>query len=144
MIKETLKPSLLVWLGLFAIAFANGALREIFFKRVLAHPWPHFISTLMAVVLFALFVESFWPRLNVDSMRRAIAVGGLWFVLTISTETFVLNRWLSGLNWRQIAQSYDVTDGHLWPFVLIWIGALPAVMFWMRGPSALFRTRRAS
>ena len=135
MSADLVKRVLLVWLGLFVVAFVNGALREVLIKRVVAEPMAHHLSALTAVVLLSAYTCAVWPRTAIESWRQALLVGALWFVLTVLTETFVLNRWTSNMTWDEIVRSYDVMRGELWPLVLLFIGALPAMMFGVRGPA---------
>ena len=134
---ETIKRSLLLWLGLFALAFANGALRELLITRFIPEPTAHHLSALTAAVIFGSYVLLTWKWSLISTRREAALVGGLWLVLTILAETFLLNRWLSGLSWEQILPSYNLARGELWPLVLLWIGALPLVARALRGPGHL-------
>jgi hypothetical protein len=118
-----------VWLGLFAAAFANGALREVIIKQFLSEPGAHQISAATGGAMMTLVVWLAWRWLAIPSPRAAAAVGLVWFILTALTETFLLNRWTSGLSWEQIAKTYDLWAGELWPLVLLWIGILPNVIF---------------
>jgi hypothetical protein len=127
----------LIWLGFLALAFANGALREAGIKRVIADPYAHHLSVLTAIVIFSIYIGALWNRTRIQSTREALAIGLYWFVLTLLTETFVLNRWMSKLNWDEIRATYDITQGQLWPLVLIWIGVLPWLMRHWKGPASL-------
>ena len=132
---DLVKRVVLVWLGLFVVAFVNGALREVLIKRVIAEPMAHHLSALTAVLLLGAYTWAVWRRTAIQTLRQAVIVGAVWFVLTVLTETIVLNRWTSNMTWDQIVRSYDITRGELWPLVLIFIGALPAMMFATRGPA---------
>ena len=130
-----LQRALLIWLGLFAIGFANGTLRELLIKKFIQEPWAHHLSALTAALFFAAYIWGIWQKTMIVNATQAATIGALWFVLTILTETFVLNRWISGLSWNQILQTYNVASGELWPLVLIWIGVLPVIVFYLRSPS---------
>jgi hypothetical protein len=130
---DSLIRAFFAWLGLFCLAFLNGALREGVIKRFLAEPWAHHLSALTAIGLFTIFVYLGWDKLRVFRRQQAVLVGLLWLALTVLTETFLLNRAMGKLTWREIAESYDVTRGHLWPLVLLWIAWLPLAMLEWRG-----------
>jgi hypothetical protein len=124
---ELLKRNTLVWCGLFVLAFANGTIRELGIKRWVEEPWAHHLSALTAIAIFSIYVRLIWKRTGISTLANAIRVGALWLALTVLTETLVLNRWMAKLSWRQILESYDVTQGHLWPLVLLWVAALPVI-----------------
>lgn len=127
--------NLLLWLGLLALAFANGALRELVLKRWVPEPGAHLLSALTAALLFGGYAWIFWPYTRIRNRREAIRIGALWWALTTVFETLVLNRWVSRLSWEEIARTYDVTAGELWPLVLLWVGFLPFLLLRLRGPA---------
>jgi len=129
-----LKRSTLVWFGLFALAFFNGALREVGIRRFLEEPFAHHLSAVTAVLLFTAYISAIWRKTKILSRTQAVWVGWYWFTLTILTETFLLNRWVSKLTWEQILQTYNLAQGELWPLVLLWIAALPVVLWIAKGP----------
>lgn len=130
-----LRRALLLWLGLFALAFVNGALREIGIKRVIGEPTAHQLSALTAFLIFSAYGWAVWPKTRIVTTADAWWVGALWLVLTILTETSVLNRWTSHLSWDQILQTYNLGRGELWPLVLVWVGLLPVVLRALLGPA---------
>jgi hypothetical protein len=131
-----LRQNTLVWLGLLGLAFVNGTLREVGLKRLIPEPYAHYLSAFTAIVLFTLYVFAMWRRTHIQTRRAALGIGLYWFALTILTETFVLNRWLSGLSWEDIRQSYNLVQGELWPLVLIWIACLPLLAHFRNGPAS--------
>ncbi len=133
--NELIKRSLLIWLGLFALAFVNGAIREIGLKKFIGEPWAHHISAITAFFIFGVYVLLLWNKSKIKTSKDALFVGGMWFLLTILTETFVLNKWISKLSWEEIIQTYNFSRGELWPLVLVWIGVLPSVVRFFRGPA---------
>ena len=110
--KSLFKRAFLIWIGLFVLAFVNGAIREIGIKKFIDEPWAHHLSALTAVILFGIYVFIIWHKTKIETPKEALAVGGFWFLLTILTETFVLNRWISGLTWDQVIQTYNIFEGH--------------------------------
>ncbi|HYX35503.1 MAG TPA: hypothetical protein VE954_20600 [Oligoflexus sp.] len=126
----------LIWLGLFGLGFLNGALRELGIKRFVPEPYAHHLSALTALVIFTLYVFGIWNRTRIKNSREAVMIGLLWLVLTILTETFVLNRWISHLSWEQIFDTYNIARGELWPLVLLGIACLPWVALSHKGPSS--------
>jgi hypothetical protein len=119
--------NILAWLGLFVLAFANGALREAGLKSVLSiqEPLAHQLSCVTGVVLWTTFVWFVWNKLRILDFSKAIKVGVVWFLATFLFETFILNRRLS---WTQILNTYNVFEGEFWGLALVWIGFLPVML----------------
>jgi len=128
--------ALILWFGLFAIGFANGTLRELTIRRIIQEPWAHHLSALTAALFFSTYVFLLWQKTKITSFNEALLVGALWLVLTVLTETFVLNRWISGLTWNEIIQTYNISRGELWPLVLLWVGILPILAYVFRGSTS--------
>ncbi len=119
--------ALLLWLGLFALAFLNGALRETLLVRLVAVPWAQRLSALTAILFFTVLVRSKGHFLAALPRGQKALVSVVWVGLTALVETLVLNRWLGAMSWKEIGGTYDVTRGEAWPFVLVWIAVLPWV-----------------
>ena len=120
--------NLLIWLGLFVLAFVNGALREMAIKRLVNEPWAHHLSALTAIFMFTFYIAYYWNKTGITNHADAFAVGLLWFILTVLTETFFLNRMISKLSWKEIRETYNIFKGESWPYVLIWILILPNII----------------
>ncbi len=124
----------LAWFPMVLIAVANGALREAYLVPRLGDHSARQVSTLLLIVLFAIYiglVVRTWPP---ASGGQALAVGAMWLVLTLTFE-FALGRFVSGLSRQQMLAEYDLAAGRLWALVPIWVGIAPYVFFrvW-RGP----------
>jgi hypothetical protein len=126
----------LAWFGLFILAFANGAFREAVLKKVagIKEPLAHQLSCFTGAVFWTAFVWLTWNKINISSTTEAGMVGLYWFVLTVLTETWLINRLISKMTWKQILHTYNVAEGELWGLVLIWIGILPIVISWVKNP----------
>ena len=121
----------IVWFGFFALAFVNGALREIGIKRLVDEPWAHHLSVFTGISIFTAYLFLVWERTKIDSFRAASAVGVYWVVLTFFAETVLIGRLMSRADWSTIFQAYDLRKS-LWPLVLVWVGLLPAFVLWLR------------
>lgn len=115
------------WCAILALAFANGALREIWLLPALGLPWAQLLSGalltagVLALTAFAL------PRLPVRSTRQALALGTFWMALTLLFE-FGFGRLVQGKPWRVLFAAYAFADGNLWPVVLLAVLAGPAAL----------------
>lgn len=132
--KWLIRP-LVAWVGLFVLAFVNGALRELILKNGLGivEPTAHQLSCLTGIVLWTGFVWLIWNRIKISTMKQAVLTGLIWFILTFLFETFVLNRHLS---WPEILHTYDAIAGEFWGLVLLWLGLMPVAIFFLKKPKA--------
>jgi hypothetical protein len=114
--------ALLVWLLLMVAESLHGSLR-----RVLFDPHIEFlvrqVSVLTgAVIIFAITWACIgWLRIRTSA--GALAVGGLWVVLTLIFE-IAIGRAM-GLGWSRIASDYDLLHGGLMPLGLLAMALTP-------------------
>ena len=115
---------LLAWVPMVIIAVANGALRVTTFARVLPETRAHQLSTATGVLLIGAYiwvVIRLWPP---STPRHALAIGGLWVVLTVAFE-FVFGRLVMGNPWPRLLHDYDLLAGRLWVVFLAWLAVAP-------------------
>lgn len=117
-----LARALLVWLLVMVGETFHGILR-----RALFSPDVLFALRQVSVVVGVLIVFAVtWlclPWLKLRSPRAALAVGGLWIVLTLAFEVG-LGR-LAGYGWDRIFADYDLARGGLMPLGLLAMGLIP-------------------
>lgn len=118
-----------IWLGFFALAFLNSAIREVGLKKIIVEPWAHHLSALTAILLFAVYLFFVWNKAEIGSSKQAVIVGFYWLILTVLAETFIVGRVLGKQSWEQIFQNYNLLAGNLWPLVLLWVAISPLVFF---------------
>jgi len=119
---------LLLWLPMLAIAFANGALRELWIRKHFGELPAHQISTALLVLLFGVYigiVVRVWPPV---SPAQALAVGLLWLGLTLAFE-FLFGHYASGRTWSSLLHEYDVLAGRVWVLVPLWVAVAPYVFY---------------
>src|SRR5688572_16207717 len=106
----------LVWLVIMATESVHGALR-----RLLLSPEVDFALRQLSIVIgTAIIVALTWLFLSyirIRSARAALAVGGLWVMLTLAFEV-ALGR-LTGLGWDRILADYDLLHGGVMPLGLL-------------------------
>ena len=115
---------LLAWLPMVPIAIGNGALRQAWYGRHVSELAAHQISTVSALVLFAIYIGLVIRALRPTSGRQAIAVGLLWLGLTVAFE-FLFGHYVAGHSWRALLHDYDLPAGRLWVLVLVWLALAP-------------------
>ena len=108
--------ALLVWLLIIGAESAHGGLR-----RLLLSPEVDFALRLISVAVGAAMLFAItWVLLDwikIRSARGALAIGGLWVVLTSAFEV-ALGR-LTGVGWNRILADYDIARGGLMPLGLL-------------------------
>lgn len=119
------------WLPMVGIAFANAALREVWYGRSLSELAAHQISSMTAIVLFGIYIWILMGHWRLNGAAQAVAVGAVWLVLTVLFE-FVFQRLVTGVSWQRLIREYNVFAGRLWLVVLLWVGVAPLLCFLMR------------
>jgi hypothetical protein len=121
--RDLLLRALLVWLGLFVLAFANGFFRELVLVRLMS---PAAAAAFSALLLGLLIILAAWllvrwtPRRY--SLKAWFGIGLLWVGLTAVLE-FGVFYFLLGTPWQDLLADYDPRYGH---FGLIQLTALLA------------------
>ena len=117
----TLVRALLVWLLLMAVETLQGAARHLLFD--ISDLRIRQISVLSGALVIFLIAWACEPLLKIRTGRAALAVGGLWVVLTLAFE-LSLGR-LLGLSWTRIGSDYDLANGGLMPLGLAVMALTP-------------------
>ena len=111
-----------------AIAIANGGLRQAWYGKHLGELLAHQVSTFTAAILFGVyigFVMHFWPP---ASATRAIAVGLLWLMMTVTFE-FLFGHYIAGHTWERLLHDYDLFAGRVWAVLLVWVTLAPYIFY---------------
>jgi hypothetical protein len=122
---------LLLWIPMLGIAFANGALREGWIRKHAGELRAHQISTVLLILLFAVYiwiVLRVWPP---ASSGAAFAVGLMWLGLTLAFE-FLFGHYVSGLPWSTLLRDYNLLAGRLWALVPLWVLVAPYLFYRLR------------
>lgn len=131
---------LLAWPGGALIGVVNGVLREATYGRRVPERTANQLSGVTAVAAFGAYFSALQARWPLRSRRDAVEVGAGWLGLTVAFE-FGFGHLVAKLSWDELLEAYDVTAGRMWPLVLAWIGAGPAVVRALRtGPEFTART----
>jgi len=117
-----------LWFPMLLIAFANGTLREAWIRKHTGELQAHQISTVLLVLLFAVYtwlIVRVWPP---ESAEHALAIGLLWLLLTLSFE-FLFGHYGSGLSWSTLLTEYNLLAGRLWILVPLWVAVAPYLFY---------------
>jgi hypothetical protein len=115
-----------VWLALMGAEFAHGIIRAIWLVPVVgdfhARQIGVFTGTIINLAVAALFIRTIRPTRVVD----ALAVGVMWFILTLTFE-IAFGRLILHASWQRIGSDYDLVHGGLLPIGLALLALAPLI-----------------
>lgn len=120
----------LAWFPMLLLAIANGALRDLVYKKYVGELAAHQISTFSLIILFAVYIGFIIKWIPPASANQAMLVGLLWLVLTLAFE-FGFGRY-RGNSWEKLFADYNLLKGRLWILLPIWVTLAPYVFFKLR------------
>lgn len=121
--------AILVWALIMLGESAHGVLRRLLFDADVLFALRQVSVGVGVLIVFALtWVCLPWLRLR--SAGGALAVGGVWVVLTLAFE-FALGR-VVGLSWSQILAEYDLAQGGVMVLGLLAMGLTPWLVLRLR------------
>ena len=127
----------LALLALIIVAeIANGTVRTLAIAPLVGDFTARQIGTVSGCVLIGLIAGFGSPWLNAVSRRAQWAVGLLWLTLMMGFEV-AFGRWVAGASWQQLAADYNLAQGGLLGWGMLWLLCAPRL-------AAVVRQRRAS
>lgn len=121
----------LLWFPMILIAFFNALLREKVYGPHMSEMAAHQLSTVIAVLFFGLYTWGVTARWPLNDSGQALAVGGMWLVLTMAFE-FGFGRYGAGHSWNKLFADYNLLRGRVWSLLLVAIFCLPWICFTLR------------
>jgi hypothetical protein len=127
-----LPRSLAIWLLLIAAEILHGIARGIFLV-------PHagefrsnqigvFTGSLIILAIALVFVR--W--IGATRPGQLLGIGILWLFLTLAFE-ILFGRFVAGASWERLAADYNVLEGGLMPFGMIFLAVSPWIAGKVRG-----------
>ncbi len=116
------------WFVLLAVAMFNGALREFTYGRYVSELSANQLSCVTGILLFAVMIHQYVRRWPPASAREAWYIGLFWMALTVAFE-FLFFHYVGGHSWEALLANYDVSEGRLWPLILLWVAVAPWFFF---------------
>ena len=123
-----LKKYAFAWIPMVFIGILNGTLRDLGYGKYFSELTAHQISTAVGILLFGLFIWYLTRRWKLESGKQALTVGLIWLGLTILFE-FIFGHYVMGNPWSWLLYDYNLSEGRVWVFVLIWVTIAPYVFF---------------
>lgn len=127
-----LLKSVAVWLLFILAESLNGTIRTLWLVPTLGDPLAHqrsFITGMLIVLAIALL---FIRWLGARRVPQLLGIGGVWMGLTLAFEVF-LGRVILNYSWGQITADYDVRQGGLMTFGLLWVALAPLMAAKIQG-----------
>lgn len=128
--KKNLIRYLLTWLLLFFAGFVNGTIREFVYKQYVGELAAHQISTVTLILFITLIVWLVYHRLPLENYTQCVAIGLMWMLMTAAWE-FIFGHYVMGHPWEKLLHDYNLREGRVWVFVLIWMGWVTVFVRWM-------------
>lgn len=109
---------LLAWCVLMVIAVLNGTFRVALLNPGLGEPTGHIVSSLTLSLFILLLAWVLVPWVGPASLGEALAVGGLWLLLTLAFE-FGFGHFVAHHPWSELLADYNIAAGRIWVLVLL-------------------------
>ena len=117
----------LLWFPMLLIAIANGALRDLWYKKYTGDLTAHQISTFTLLLFFGLFMVLVFQKFPPSSSMQALLIGMVWLVMTLLFE-FGFGRW-RGNSWEKLLEDYNLVKGRLWVLIPIFVLIAPYLFY---------------
>lgn len=123
--------ALVIWVGILALAIANGVLRESILIPVFGTPTALVLSGLLLSALIFCVAYFSLPWLHISRPILLYIVGVGWLVLTLFFE-FSFGLW-QGKSLSELLEAYTFKGGNIWPVVLAATVLAPYIAAKLRG-----------
>ncbi len=127
--------SFAVWLLIIVIESIHGTFRQIVAAPVIGDLNARRIAFFIGSGLIALIAYLFSRWINAPSKRALLIVGAMWMGLTAGFE-FGLGYYVLGYSSARMFEDYDISNGGLMGFGLLFLLFAPMIAMKLRG----FRT----
>ena len=128
----SLLRAFVIWLIIIGTETVHGILRALFLVPVVgefrARQIGAFIGSMLIFGITYLTIQ--W--INVQHNKSLFLVGIFWLILTLFFE-FILGREVLGLEWSRLLSDYDVPNGGLMPFALLFLVFTPLIAKRLKG-----------
>jgi hypothetical protein len=118
---------LILWVPMLLFAIANGALRDLVYKKYTGELAANQISTVTLMILFGCYIGYIIHRFPPSSESKALIIGFIWLVLTLGFE-FGFGRW-RGNSWAKLFADYNLFEGRIWLLIPIFVAIAPYLFY---------------
>ncbi|MEL6116263.1 hypothetical protein P0Y67_13675 [Photobacterium sp. SP02] len=131
MLTVVVFKALVIWVGILALAVANGVMRESVLVPRFGTPVALVLSGMLLSALIIGVAYFSLPWLHVRRPFELYTVGAVWLVLTLAFE-FSFGLW-QGKSLSELLEAYTFKGGNIWPVVLATTFFAPYIAAWLRG-----------
>lgn len=124
------------WFLIMILAVINGIIREAVYKTPLGELRAHQVSSLVLILLVALYVWFLVHTWRPATVAQALAIGFMWLIMTVGFES-LLGHYVNGLPWPDLFKDYNLLAGRVWVLVLLWITLAPYCFFRLQSTLAV-------
>jgi len=117
----------LVWLGLLALAIANGALRELVLVPRLGDYPAHVVSVVLLCAAILAVTRATIAWMGPAGVAQAVLIGQVWTLATVAFE-FGGGRYVFDLPWETLWRDYRLVEGRVWLAVIATTLFAPVLM----------------
>ncbi|CAL2101678.1 conserved membrane protein of unknown function [Tenacibaculum sp. 190130A14a] len=121
---------ILAWFPMIMIAIINGFFREKFLATYFNNLQAHQLSSISMIVLLGMYIWVVFKVFFPASAYQAIFIGLVWLLFTVIFE-FLFGYYVMGNSWNKLLSDYNILEGKVWVFVLIWIAVAPYIVYRM-------------
>ncbi|HUF03387.1 MAG TPA: hypothetical protein VMM38_04350 [Aridibacter sp.] len=118
--------ALAVWVAIILAESIHGTLRTLFIEPAIGGPEARQISVLTGSILIFLVTLLFIRWIAARSARAFLTIGAMWVLHTVAFE-LALGRLVLGLPWQRILEDYDIANGGLMLFGLLFLLLSPLI-----------------
>lgn len=123
---------MLAWVMLLLAAIVNGLVRQSFLLDPFGEARAHQLSTLTAILLFAVIIWVLTRRWPLASAVQAWTIGFTWLGMTLAFE-FLFFHYVGGKPWDELLEDYNILRGRLWVLIPLWVTVAPYIFYRLRG-----------
>lgn len=110
------------------VSVANGSARDFSYGQHLSELAAHQVSTASGILLLSVVIGVFCRLVPPTSAGQALSVGLFWMILTLAFE-FLFFHYVGGHSWSALLANYNVLEGRVWVFMVLWIAVAPLAFF---------------
>ncbi len=125
---KTIFIYILAWLGMVLLAIVNGIIRGKSYGQSMSELSAHQLSTLIAIILFGIYIFTLTRVFQIQSTTQAFTIGGIWLIMTVIFE-FLFGHFVAGHSWSRLFMDYNILNGRVWVLVLLWVFIAPFVFY---------------
>lgn len=124
--KVTLMRGFAVWLVIIGAEIVHGILRVLILEPFAGDFRARQIAVFSGIGLILTITILLFRRLKTENKFSLLCVGFFWLVLTVGFE-IILGRFVMKVSWERIWSDYDLPNGGLMPFGLIFLTLAPLI-----------------